>query len=52
MRYLLDTNVWADYLNQRYPRVSDRIQSAKPDDLVLSSIRSWFRAGCWLLSAP
>lgn len=38
MRYLLDTNVWADYLNQRYPSVTDRIQSASPDELALSAV--------------
>lgn len=38
MRYLLDTNVWVDYLNQRYPSVTERIQSADPDELALSSV--------------
>ena len=38
MKYLLDTNVWVDYLNQRYPSVMDRIQSASPNDLGLSTI--------------
>jgi len=38
MRYLLDTNAWADYLNQRYPSVAERIWSAHPDDLVMSSV--------------
>lgn len=38
MRYLLDTNAWVDYLNQRYPGVTSRIQSADPDELTLSSI--------------
>jgi len=38
MRYLLDTNVWVDYLNQRYPAVAERIRSAEPDDLSLSSV--------------
>lgn len=38
MRYLLDTNVWVDYLNQRFPSVMERIQRSDPDDLVLSSV--------------
>ncbi len=38
MKYLLDTNVWADYLNERYPAVGQRIRSFDPDDLGLSSI--------------
>jgi predicted nucleic acid-binding protein len=25
MRYLLDTNVWVDYLNQSFPSVTARI---------------------------
>jgi tRNA(fMet)-specific endonuclease VapC len=38
MRYLLDTNVWVDYLNQRYQSVTDRIQSADPDEIGLSTV--------------
>lgn len=38
MRYLLDTNVWVDYLNQRYPGLAERVLTSDPDDLGLSSI--------------
>lgn len=38
MRYLLDTNVWIDYLSGRYPAVAARIQTVSPVDLCLSSI--------------
>jgi tRNA(fMet)-specific endonuclease VapC len=38
MNYLLDTNVWADYLNERYPSVASRILAAVPEELGLSSI--------------
>jgi tRNA(fMet)-specific endonuclease VapC len=38
MRYLLDTNAWVDYLNQRYPAVAERVRSTDPDDLSLSSV--------------
>lgn len=38
MRYLLDTNVWVDYLNQRHESVTARIQRADPDDLGLSTV--------------
>lgn len=38
MRYLLDTNVWVDYLNERYPTVASRILASDPDDLGLSSV--------------
>lgn len=38
MKYLLDTNAWVDYFNQRYPAVAERIQSTDPDDLALSSV--------------
>lgn len=38
MRFLLDTNVWVDYLNRRYPSVIEAIQNAGPDDLPLSSV--------------
>lgn len=38
MRYLLDTNVWVDYLNQRYPNVTARIRSADPEELGLSTV--------------
>lgn len=38
MKYLLDTNVWVDYLTGRYPNVATRIQQSAPDDLCLSSV--------------
>ena len=38
MRYLLDTNVCADYLNARFPGVTERIQRSPPQDLCISSI--------------
>ncbi|MBI4476423.1 MAG: type II toxin-antitoxin system VapC family toxin [Acidobacteria bacterium] len=38
MRYLLDTNVWVDYLTGRYPAVIERIQRASPEDIFLSSV--------------
>ena len=38
MKYLLDTNVWIDYLTGRYPTVVTRIQESKPDELCLSSV--------------
>ena len=38
MKYLLDTNVCADYLNQSHPSVTERIQRASPEDLCLSSV--------------
>jgi tRNA(fMet)-specific endonuclease VapC len=38
MRYLLDTNVWVDYLNQSFPSVTARIVRSDPADLALSSI--------------
>ena len=38
MKYLLDTNVWVDYITGRYPTVVIRIQQSPPDDLCLSSV--------------
>lgn len=38
MKYLLDTNVCVDYLNQSHPSVTERIQRASPEDLCLSSV--------------
>jgi tRNA(fMet)-specific endonuclease VapC len=38
MRYLLDTNVCVDYLNGRYPSVTERIRRSSPADLSISSI--------------
>ncbi|HEX3528342.1 MAG TPA: type II toxin-antitoxin system VapC family toxin [Thermoanaerobaculia bacterium] len=38
MKYLLDTNAWADFLNQRFPSVGERIVATDPEDLALSSI--------------
>ena len=38
MRYLLDTNVCVDYLNGRYPSVTERLQRARPSDVATSAI--------------
>jgi len=38
MKYLLDTNVWVDYLTGRYPAVLRRIHGSSPQDLCLSSV--------------
>jgi tRNA(fMet)-specific endonuclease VapC len=38
LRYLLDTNVWVDYLRQRSTRVISLVRSSDPDDLALSSV--------------
>ena len=38
MKYLLDTNVCADYLNGRHPPVVERIQACRPGDIVIGSI--------------
>jgi len=38
MKYLLDTNVCVDYLNGRYPSVTQAIQRSSPDDLCVSSV--------------
>ncbi len=38
MKYLLDTNVWVDYLNGRHPDVTRRIQRCSPQDLCLNAI--------------
>jgi len=38
MKYLLDTNVCVDYLNGRYPAVTQAIQASAPDDLCISSV--------------
>ena len=38
MPFLLDTNVWVDYLNGRYPAVVRQIQSRSPGELLLSSV--------------
>jgi len=38
MRFLLDTNVCVDYLTGRVPTVIARLQSARPDDVVISVI--------------
>ena len=38
MKYLLDTNVWIDYLTGRYPTVVTGIQESQPDELCLSSV--------------
>jgi tRNA(fMet)-specific endonuclease VapC len=38
MRYLLDTNVWIDYLTGRHPSLVARVRQSRPDDLCLSSV--------------
>ena len=38
MKYLLDTNVCVDFLNRRYPKVTERIRTSSPEDLCLSSV--------------
>jgi tRNA(fMet)-specific endonuclease VapC len=38
MTYLLDTNVWVDYLNGRHPGIVRRIQEGAPADFALSSV--------------
>ncbi len=38
MKYLLDTNACVDYLNGRFPRLTERIQQSAPSDLAVSSV--------------
>lgn len=38
MRYLLDTNVCVDYLNGRFPSVTERIRRSPPRDLCTSAV--------------
>ena len=38
MIYLLDTNACIRYLNGRAPRVRNRLQSLRPDDIALCSV--------------
>jgi tRNA(fMet)-specific endonuclease VapC len=38
VRYLLDTNVCVDFLNRRFPGVTERIRSSPPEDLCVSSV--------------
>jgi tRNA(fMet)-specific endonuclease VapC len=38
LRYLLDTNVFVDYLNGRFPSVVRRIQQARPEELATNSV--------------
>jgi tRNA(fMet)-specific endonuclease VapC len=38
VRYLLDTNVCVDFLNRRFPSVTERIRSSPPEDLCVSSV--------------
>ena len=38
MRYSLDTNVCVDYLNGRFPSVTERIRRSSPGDLCISSV--------------
>ena len=40
MKFLLDTNVWIDFLNGRFPSVTRRISDTDPTELRLSSIVS------------
>src|ERR1700682_3986678 len=38
MRYLLDTNVCVDYLNGRFPSVTERLRRSPPQDLCISAV--------------
>lgn len=38
MTHLLDTNACVDYLNGRYPALTQKVQSSRRDDLCVSSI--------------
>lgn len=38
MTYLLDTNVCVDYLNGRYPSVTERLQRSRPAEVCTSAI--------------
>jgi tRNA(fMet)-specific endonuclease VapC len=38
VKYLLDTNVCIDFLNRSHPSVIERVTSAYPEDLCLSSV--------------
>jgi tRNA(fMet)-specific endonuclease VapC len=38
VKFLLDTNVCVDFLNQRHPSVVERIRGCSPADLCLSSV--------------
>jgi len=38
VKYLLDTNVCVDFLNRRYPSVTERIRISSPEDLCLSTV--------------
>ena len=38
MTYLLDTNVCVDYLNGRYPSVTERLQRTRPAEVCTSAI--------------
>jgi len=38
MKYLLDTNVCVDYLNGRFPGVTQAIRRSPPEDLCVSSV--------------
>ena len=53
MIYLLDTNVWVQFLRQRHTRVAQRIQARQPTDLRVCSITAaelYF--GCLKSSQP
>ncbi len=36
--YLLDTNVWIEYLRGRNPRIAGKIQSLRPRDIAMSAV--------------
>ena len=38
MKYLLDTNICIYSMNNRYPRLTDRLLTILPDDISISSI--------------
>lgn len=38
MTYLLDTNVWVDYLHQDHPAVTARLHATGPEEVWLSSV--------------
>jgi tRNA(fMet)-specific endonuclease VapC len=38
MKYLLDTNACVDYLNGRFPRLTERVRQSAPSDLCISSV--------------
>lgn len=38
MTYLLDTNVWVDYLHRGHPGVTRRLHATEPEEVWLSSV--------------